>query len=369
MVGNPFPSIGNLAQVNAMILQDILSISLTAAPWLLLGLFTAGLIKALVPETALQRWVGGSGPGVVIRAAVMGAPLPLCSCGAIPTALALYRGGAGRGPTTAFLIGTPGIGADSLAITYALLGPVMTLARALGAVVTGVITGLLVSVTKTPYSFEPAPAGAVGDGCSCDSTAACADNFSIPRRYSLAGRIKAGMRYAFYDLFRDIIAWIILGLVIAGILITSVPPQALAAYGSGIWAMILMAVVGMPMYICAAAATPISAGMIMAGVSPGTVLVFLLAAPITSLSTLGVFHREMGGQALVCYIAGILMTTVLLGLGVDQLVALAGIDIAAQSGAARDLLPVWLEWTGLVILVFLTAFTVFKSRGSIVQGR
>lgn len=346
-----------------MIILEILAISLTAAPWLLLGLFTAGLIKALVPETALQRWVGGKGPGVVIRAAIIGAPLPLCSCGAIPTAIALYRGGAGRGPTTAFLIGTPGIGVDSLAITYALLGPVMTLARALGAVVTGVITGLLVSVTRTPYFFEPAPAGALGDGCSCDSTGGCADNSARLCRDSLAGRIKAGMRYAFYDLFRDIIAWILLGLVIAGILITFVPPQALAAYGSGIWAMLFMAVVGMPMYICAAAATPISAGMIMAGVSPGTVLVFLLAAPITSLSTLGVLQREMGGQVLVLYVAGILVTTVLLGLGMDQLVALAGIDIAAQSGAARDLLPVWLEWTGLVVLVFLTAVAVFKSKG------
>ncbi len=353
-----------------MIILEILSISLAAAPWLLLGLFTAGLIKALVPETALHRWAGGSGPGVVIRAAVMGAPLPLCSCGAIPTALALYRGGAGRGPTTAFLIGTPGIGADSLAITYALLGPVMTLVRALGAVVTGVITGLLVSVAKTPYSLLSEPAGAAGGGCSCDSAGGgCADNSSMLCRDSLAGRIKAGMRYAFYDLFRDIIAWILLGLVIAGILITFVPPQALAAYGSGIWAMFFMAVVGMPMYICAAAATPISAGMIMAGVSPGTVLVFLLAAPITSLSTLGVLHREMGGPALVFYVAGILVTTVLLGLGMDQLVALAGIDIAAQSGAARDLLPVWLEWTGLVILILLTASTVFKSRGGFVYRR
>jgi len=347
-----------------MILQEILSISLAAAPWLLLGLFTAGLIKALVPENTLQRWMGGRGPGVVVRAAFMGAPLPLCSCGAIPTALALYRGGAGRGPTTAFLISTPGVGVDSLAITYALLGPVMTLARALGAVATGIFTGLLVSLARTPCSFEPAPSGAGENGCACSPAGdGCAGDFSKNLREPLAARIKAGMLYAFHDLFRDIIAWILLGLVIAGMLITFVPPQALAVYGSGVWAMLFMAVVGIPMYICAAAATPISVGMIVAGVSPGTVLVFLLAVPITSLSTLGVLRREMGSRVLAFYVAGIVLSTVLLGLGMDQLVALAGIDVAAQSGAARDLLPAWLEWTGLVVLVLLTAVTVFKSKG------
>ncbi|WP_291318558.1 SO_0444 family Cu/Zn efflux transporter [Desulfonatronospira sp.] len=350
-----------------MILQNILSISLTAAPWLLLGLFTAGLIKALIPETALQRWVGGHGPGVVVRATLIGAPLPLCSCGAIPTALALYRGGAGRGPATAFLIGTPGVGADSLAITYALLGPVMTLARALGAVAAGIVTGLMVSLAGTPSHFASIPAGAEEEPCPCSTAGTgCAGDSSIIRREPLAVRIKAGMLFAFHDLFRDIIPWIFLGLIIAGLLITLVPPQALAAYGSGVWAMLLMAVAGIPMYICAAAATPISAGMIMAGVSPGTALVFLLAAPITSLSTLGVLYREMGRRTLVLYTAGILVTTVLLGLSMDQLVALAGIDIAAQSEAVGDLLPAWLEWTGLVLLVLLTAFTAFKSvRGTV----
>jgi uncharacterized protein len=125
------------------LLHETLSIALTAAPWLLLGLLAAGLVKAFIPETMLQRWLGGRGLAAVSRAAVIGAPLPLCSCGAIPTALALHRGGAGRGPTTAFLIGTPGIGVDSVAISYALLGPFMMAARVLGAVTTAIATGLL----------------------------------------------------------------------------------------------------------------------------------------------------------------------------------------------------------------------------------
>ncbi len=131
------------------LLHAILQVALSAAPWLLLGLTIAGLIKALLPEQLLQRWVGGHGVASVTRAAIIGAPLPLCSCGAIPTALALHRGGAARGPTTAFLIGTPGIGVDSLAISYALLGPFMAAARALSAVITAIATGLLVGTTAS----------------------------------------------------------------------------------------------------------------------------------------------------------------------------------------------------------------------------
>jgi uncharacterized protein len=140
------------------ILQEILSLGLQAAPWLLLGLVAAGLIKACVPEALLQRWIGGDGVGAIGRAAVIGAPLPLCSCGAIPTALMLHRNGAGRGPTTAFMVATPGIGADSVVLTYALLGPVMMLARVLGALVSAMLTGLLVAAGSEAGRDEAASA-------------------------------------------------------------------------------------------------------------------------------------------------------------------------------------------------------------------
>ena len=152
-----------------IIVNEILSIALTSAPWLLIGFFAAGLIKAFVPDELLQRLVGGSSLTCIARAAVIGAPLPLCSCGAIPTALALYRGGAGRGPTTAFLIGTPGIGVDSLAITYALLGPFMALVRASGAVITAIVTGLLVATSNraTTGQHQPiAPQTAITSTCN-----------------------------------------------------------------------------------------------------------------------------------------------------------------------------------------------------------
>jgi uncharacterized protein len=339
-------------ETNSMaVWNSFLEITLAAAPWLLFGLLAGGLIKAYVPESILKRWVGGKGPGGIIRAAVIGAPLPLCSCGAIPMALALHRGGAGRGPTTAFLIGTPGIGVDSIALSYALLGPFMAMARALGAVLSAITTGLLVATTrgKAPQAALLAAACGCKGSCSVGQTAAHAP----PPMTSFAPRLRAGMHFAFNDLFDDIKVWILGGLVFAGILMTYAPPQTLATYGSGIGPMLLMAVVGIPLYICATAATPIAAGMVLAGVSPGTVLVFLLAGPITSMATLGVFRREMGNAALGCYLLGILPTAVLLGLLVDHVVLWAGVDVVGQIATVRELLPAWVEWTALSLLVLL----------------
>ncbi|WP_416137458.1 SO_0444 family Cu/Zn efflux transporter [Halomonas sp. HK25] len=327
----------------------ILDIALSAAPWLLLGLTIAGLIKALVPETSLQRWIGGSGVASVARAAIIGAPLPLCSCGAIPTALALHRGGADRGPTTAFLIGTPGIGIDSLTITYALLGPFMALARGVSAVLTAIATGLLVGRTRP--TTTPAPASSCVGRCSDGDCGGKGSSSQTPG--PLSNRLAAGLGYAFSDILDDISLWLLVGLLVAGALIALVPPQQLAGLGSGLGAMLVMAVIGIPMYLCATAATPIAAGLLLAGVSPGTVLVFLIAAPVTSLATLGVFRREMGNRALMAYLTGILISTVALGLGVDALVGWWALDIPLQVAQVQELLPTWLEALALIILVVL----------------
>src|SRR5690554_2405700 len=204
------------------LLNETLTVALAAAPWLLLGLFAAGLIKAFVPETALQRWASGRGTAGIVRAAVIGAPLPLCSCGAIPTALALHRGGAGRGPTTAFLVGTPGIGIDSMAITYALLGPFMALARGLGAVLTAIAPGLLAERTRD----TSAPAAPAASSCGCSSGGCSKTAATAP--FPLLRRLAAGLGYAFSDILDDISRWLLVGLLVAGALIALVPPDTLA---------------------------------------------------------------------------------------------------------------------------------------------
>ena len=337
------------------LLLSILSVALAAAPWLLLGLVAAGLVKGLIPETVMRRWLGGDGLVAIVRGAVIGAPLPLCSCGAIPTALALHRGGAGRGPTTAFLISTPGVGVDSVAISYALLGPWMVVARIAGAFVTAVATALLVVAASPSRHQPPAAVTAECSGCG-DADCAVRDATAL----SPGQHLRAGIHYAFTDLLDDIKGWLVAGLLLAGLLVTLLPPEALAAHGSGLVAMGVMALVGIPLYLCATAATPIAAALLLAGLSPGTVLVFLLAAPITSVATLVLLRRELGSRALLAYLSGIVVTTIAVGLVTDLLVAQAGLDIVAQARAVRELLPGWLEWIALLLLLALILRTPYR---------
>lgn len=327
------------------LITELLQIALTAAPWLLLGLVIAGLIKAWLPERLLQRWMGGRGLGSIVRAAVIGMPLPLCSCGAIPTAIALHRGGAGRGPTTSFLISTPGVGVDSILLTSVLLGPLMAVLRVGGALVTAIVTGLLVGFTRDAAKASPTVASG-----GCCSSSGCHDHHANANEPE---GLRAGLRYAFSDLLDDISAWMFAGLLLAGVLVTLVPPDTLAQFSGGILALILMAVVGIPLYICAAAATPVAAGLLLAGISPGMALVFLLAGPITSLATLAILRRELGNTALTVYLVCVLTVTVLVGWLFDAAVGMAGWNPVEQASQVQELLPHWLEWLALVVLALV----------------
>ncbi|HBS83467.1 SO_0444 family Cu/Zn efflux transporter [Vreelandella alkaliphila] len=329
------------------LINELLSIALSAAPWLLLGLVIAGLIKALMPEHLLQRWMGGRGLGSILRAAVIGMPLPLCSCGAIPTALALHRGGAGRGPTTSFLISTPGVGVDSMLITSVLLGPLMALARVLGALVTAIVTGILVGFTGQSALPKSTPVS------SCCASKGADDGHAHAHATESTGVI-AGLKYAFSDLLDDISSWMFAGLLLAGVLVTFVPPETLVGFSGGLLALILMAVIGIPLYICATAATPVAAGLLLAGISPGMALVFLLAGPVTSLATLAILRREFGNQALAVYLVSILLVTVLIGWVFDQGLAMTGWDPVQQANQVQELLPASVEWLALGALVLFS---------------
>lgn len=333
-------------------IEALLSIALSAAPWLLMGLFIAGLIKAWMPQRLLQRWMGGDDMGSILRAAVIGMPLPLCSCGAIPTALALHRGGAGRGPTTSFLISTPGVGVDSILLTSVLLGPLMALARVLGAMVTAIVTGILVGLgADTQPPAVSAEGGCQSQGC-CASKGGGSPAADTP--VDATPGITAGLTYAFSDLLDDISAWVFAGLLLAGVLVTFVPPDTLVGFSGGFVALVLMALIGIPLYVCATAATPIAAGLLLAGISPGMALVFLLAGPLTSLATLAILRRELGGRAVAIYLTSILVVTVLLGWGLDALLGLTGWSMVQQASQVQALLPEWLEWLALIVLALVS---------------
>ena len=335
--------------------SNILELALDVAPWLLAGLALAGILKAWIPEERLSRWLGGRGLRPIATGAVIGAPLPLCSCGSIPAGVALYRGGASRGATTSFMVGTPGIGVDSVVLTYALMGPFMAVVRTLSSVFGAIVTGLLVAATP-----DRREGGQSAFSPSCCDEGGCAPVSKSPHAgsSSVVSRTRGGLRYAFDDVLGDIGPWMVLGIVLAGALVTWIPPDTLFTYGSGPGAMAVMALIGIPLYLCAQAATPVAAAMILAGVSPGTALVFLLAAPMTSLATLGVLRREFGLFPVMAYLAGIFTSSIGAGLSLDFSLTLIALDIAARAGESGEMFPPWIASVALAVLILFTVRSV-----------
>ncbi len=338
----------------ADLLNNTLSLYLDAAPWLLLGLVAAGLIKAWVPDELLTRWMGGRGLWPVTRAALIGAPLPLCSCGVLPAALGLHRGGASRSSTVSFLIATPETGVDSIAVSYALLGPFMAVVRPIAAILSAIFTGLLsalVPETKKEPELEEA-------SCSSCCSSSCSAPAAVP--VSFLQKSRQGLRFAATDILDDIALWLAIGIVLAGIVTTFIPPLALAEWGSGLPAMVLMLLVGIPMYICATASTPVAAALLLAGISPGTVLVFLLAGPATNIATLAVVKKELGKGVLAVYLLGIAVASIAFGLLTDVVAISMAVDISAELGKGEELIPQWMTWLSAVVLVVLAVKPIRK---------
>ena len=339
------------------LIGKILGLYLEAAPWLLFGLVMAGAIKAWMPETGLQRWIAGKGLGATAGAALLGAPLPICSCGVLPAAIGLRRAGASRQATVSFMISTPETGVDSVAVSYALLGPFMAVARPGAAVSSALLTGLAVGLVKeTADTATPSAEATEATGCA---DACCSDAPAVaPLAPGPAGNLRniiEGVRFALTDILDDLVLWLGLGLVVAGLVATYVPPEALVAWGSGPAAMGVMLLAGIPMYICATASTPLAASFLLAGISPGAAMVFLLAGPATNVATLAVVRNEMGVRTMVVYLAGICLTSLAAGLAVDALAAVLDVEMATQMVAGAEFVPQWLALAsgGLLALLAL----------------
>ena len=234
------------------------------------------------------------------KAALFGAPLPLCSCGVLPVALGLRRAGASKEATVSFLISTPETSIDSVTVTYALMGPILAVYRPLAAVMSAMLTGVMVAFIKEePRPQVDQPVSDCGAGATCcvstdksvESTSCC-DSSSIAVEQT--SKFKRAMYFAGAELLDDISRWLAFGIVFAGVMVTLVPEGWLAQWGGGLGAMLIMLVVGIPMYICAVASTPVAAGLLVAGVSPGAVLVFSLVGPATNIAGLMLIRQEMG---------------------------------------------------------------------------
>ena len=277
------------------------------SPYLLLGFTLAGLMHAFVPRAMYSRYLSGNNFRSVLAAAILGIPLPLCSCGVIPTAMSLRKDGASKGATISFLIATPQTGVDSIVATYSLMGLPFALLRPFVALVTALFGGTLANFVDT-HSGAAKVESAVQGFCTKEE------------KTTFTQKIMTAARYAYIEMMQDIGRWLVLGLVVAGVITVFVPDSFFSLFADRPFASMLMVLLfAIPMYLCATGSIPIAVALMLKGLSPGTALVLLMAGPAVNVASLLVIGKVMGRKSLFTYLFSIVGCAILFGLGIDYL--------------------------------------------------
>ena len=314
------------------LIEHFIGLFIESAPWLLMGFTVAGLMKAFVPSELLAKHLGEPGLMATVKASLLGAPLPLCSCGVIPAALGLRRSGASKAATTSFLISTPETGVDSVSISYAMLGPFMAIIRPIAAITSAITAGILVGIENSiPASASDQPAETCCASKTPEPEPCCSNEKAQIKQATTLNKLAEGLHFTYIDLVRDISLWLLIGLGFAALIKTFIPAEFLLQWGDGFMAFVVMALVGVPMYICATASTPIAAGLLFSGVSPGATLVFMLVGPATNIATMGLVKTELGNRTLAIYLASVVGVGFAFGYLTNYLAALWGMDFLAQA--------------------------------------
>ena len=306
------------------------------APYLLFGFLVAGILSVAISAETVERHLGGKGLAPVVKAALFGVPLPLCSCGVIPVTASLRRHGASRGATTAFLISTPQTGVDSILVTFSLLGPVYAIFRPFAALATGIVGGALVLLLAPRNGDASAPPEACTASCCSDGAA--------------GGWLRRTVHYGFVELPRDIGKSLLIGLVLAGLITALMPKDWFAtSLGTGIVPMLVMMAVGIPVYVCATASVPIAAALIVqAGLSPGAAFVFLMTGPATNAAALLTVWKVLGRRTALTYLATVAGSALLCGILLDQFLSASDVKAAVHH---HEFIPQAVQWACAVVLL------------------
>jgi len=281
------------------ILVSAWNLAARMAPYLLFGFAVAGLLHVWLPAAWVLRHLGGRGWVSSVKAALLGVPLPLCSCGVIPVAASIRSQGAGRGATAAFLMSTPQVGVHSVLVTYGILGPAFALLRPVVAFASGALCGIAVD-RWTSGGAAPVPVPAASAG-SADAW------------------WRRAIRHGFGVLPADIGRELLIGILIAGAVDAWVPPGYLSrVLPAGVAGMAIMIAVSVPVYVCSTASVPIAMAMIQAGVAPSAALAFLVTGPATNAAAVAALGRLLGSRAASVYLASLVATALAAGLFVDR---------------------------------------------------
>jgi hypothetical protein len=343
-------------------LQSFWQYLLVSSPYLLFGFFLAGIIKVFLSKDTIKKYLGRGKKSNIITAALIGVPLPLCSCSVIPTAVALKKAGASNSATSSFLISTPESGVDSIMMTYALIDLPMTIIRPIAAFLSGFMAGFL-NLLFNEEKIEKKPV-AVSEPFSCPH---CVDTASQEKKTSFWVKIKEGLHYSFTDLMDDMAGWMLFGLVLGALIDFIIPANFFATLSPTAGRLIIL-VIAIPLYICASASTPIAAALIMKGLSPGMALIFLLVGPATNISNIAVLQKYIGKKGVILNLLAIVFVALALSYLTDWLYNAFNwphtvhlMEAREGGGHEHSHSSSWLNIASAVILLLLLLKGIIKS--------
>lgn len=321
------------------ILHSFLGILNEMSPYVLLGFLIAGLLHVFVNEATLTRHLSGKGWKPIVKAAAIGIPLPLCSCGVLPTAVSLRRQGASKAATTSFLIATPQTGVDSIAATYSLLGLPFALIRPLAALVGAVFGGMAENVLTED------------DASTCKAKENKDDKPTMKFHHKLIQSVK----YGFSDMIDTMGKWLVIGLVVATLITVFVPDSLFTGLREyPLIAMIAVVLIAVPMYICATGSIPIAMSLMLKGLSPGVAFVMLMAGPAANFASILVLNKTIGKKATAVYVGTVMITAIVFGLIIDLLLPQSWFELPVMdAGHAGHTHLGWFETACSVILALL----------------
>lgn len=293
-----------LIEMMSRYIHNTWMVLLELAPWLLFGCLIAGLLHVLIPPGAIKRQLGRPGLGAILKAALAGVPMPLCSCGVIPAAIGLRKDGASRGASVSFLVATPQTAIDSTFVSYSFLGWPFALFKLVSSFLTGLLAGLLADRFGGPAETGPAP-----------EQSAAADTTEAHPYPTPGSKITGVWTYGIEELLYMIWGWVVVGVLVSAALTTFVPTNFFSdtPYASGFTGLLIALVISLPMYACSTASVPIAAGLVHAGLPAGAALVYLVAGPATNVATVGAIYRVFGARVIGIYLSVIIISSLLFG--------------------------------------------------------
>jgi uncharacterized membrane protein YraQ (UPF0718 family)/copper chaperone CopZ len=331
-------------------LVDFIDILNEMSPYLMLGFLFAGILKVAFPQKFIDKYLGQKNSKSVLNASLIGIPLPLCSCGVIPTGISFFKSGATKGSSVSFLISTPQTGVDSILVTYSLLGLPFAIIRPFIALITGFFGGVLANKVDTNESLTTENAN------SCSDTTCSDANDAQVKKHS---KVYTMFKYAFVDFLQDISKWLIIGLLLAAFISVLIPDDFFAKFiGNDFLGMLVILVASVPLYICATSSVPVAAILLMKGLSPGAALVFLMAGPATNAATITVLNQVMGKKTMFAYLISIISGALLFGLLIDNFLprewfTFGGLHHHMSGHEGHWMLPGWLKWGSSISLSLL----------------